>query len=308
LLVLELSPQTVVIESNGAADSTEIVVASCNAALGPGRCRPDDAEDVDAEWYAVVHFLDAEHRRARVEFRQGSRGGEEVNRRSVEFDSQDTREQRDRAVGLIVAAHVLGVTDFDAEPEESPEVEPPTPLPAEPEHPVAPQAPFRSNFGFDLGAHAGPGLDQGAPRFGGTLRTWLRLSDFGLLGLVGFRAAVRADEPAIAWLSPSLGLIAQVAPQGSRVALEIRSEIAAERVLARARDDSTGLNDSGGVWRFGPRLGIDLSWPTDRPVSFLIGVEGAVMRPEYLVQVADQSAGREPAVRWIVAAGLRLSY
>jgi len=40
----------------------------------------------------------------------------------------------------------------------------------------------------------------------------------------------------------------------------------------------------------------------------LIGVEGAVMRPEYLVQVADQSAGREPAVRWIVAAGLRLSY
>jgi hypothetical protein len=313
-----IPPEVVVIRAEHDVRTPDVLVASCSATLGRGRCRAGSEEKKEPSvWYAVVAWLDDEHLSARVQFR---REGELWAQRDVEFNATDSAEQRERALGLIVAAYAMG-TQASA-PEEPVEDTPaPTPVPATKPAPSKPDivSPPRdegpsddsknapSRYGVDTGVFLGPGLDRGASRVGLLLRPWLRPSDAPLMGLVQVRGAMRPDDPLVTWLSASLGLGARLEPDASLVAVEAHLEAVGERWIASA-EDSTGARESKGVFRFGARLGAELQIPQRTPVSGFVGVEGAFLRPKVDVAVADQTVGSEPPATWAVLLGLRTSY
>lgn len=312
-----IPPEVVVIRAERDVRTPDVLVSSCSATLGRGRCRAGSEESNDASvWYAVVAWLDQEHLSARVQFR---RGGELWAQRDVQFSATDSADQRERALGLIVAAYAMG-TQASA-PEEPPEATPP-PQPKPESKPRVPDttAPARdegprddetndapSRYGVDTGVFLGPGLDRGASRVGLLLRPWLRPYDAPLMGVVQVRGAMRPDDPLVTWLSASLGLGARLEPDESLVAVEAHLEAVGERWIASA-EDSTGARESKGVFRFGARLGAELQIPQRTPVSGFVGVEGAFLRPKVDVAVADETVGSEPSMTWAVLLGLRTSY
>lgn len=309
-------PEVVVIRAEQDVRTPDVLVASCSATLGRGRCRAGREESKEPSvWYAVVAWLDEQRLSARVQFR---RGGELWAQRDVQFSSTDSAEQRERALGLIVAAYAMG-TEASAPEEPAPEdtpVEPaPSPAPTVPvSSPPRDEGPSDedtrdtpSHYGVDTGVFLGPGLDRGASRVGLLLRPWLRPSDAPLMGLIQVRGAMRPDDPLVTWLSASLGLGARLEPEASLVAVEAHLEGVGERWIASAQD-STGARESKGVFRFGARVGAELQIPQRSPVSGFVGVEGAFLRPKVDVAVAEQTVGSEPSLTWAVLLGLRTSY
>jgi hypothetical protein len=316
-----IPPEVVVIQPERDARSPDVLVASCSATLGRGRCRAGTQGDSEepSVWYAVVVWLDAEHLRARVQFR---RRGELWAQRDVEFNATDSTEQRERALGLIVAAYAMG---SQASAPEEPASQPGDPAPKVAPAPARPTrgdvsgaarddggsddetASAPSSYGVDTGVFLGPGLDRGASRVGILVRPWLRPFTAPLVGLVQVRGSMRPDDPLVTWLSASLGVGGRLEPQDSLVAVELHLEAVGERLIASAEDPS-GARESKGVYRFGGRLGGELQIPQRTPVSGFVGVEGSLLRPRVDVSVADRSVGSEPPVSWAVLLGLRTSY
>jgi hypothetical protein len=315
-----IPPEVVVIQPERDARSPDVLVASCSATLGRGRCRPGAQGDPEepSVWYAVVVWLDAEHLRARVQFR---RRGELWAQRDVEFNATDSTEQRERALGLIVAAYAMGSQasapeDAATRPDEpAPKV---APVPARPapkgvpggvrdEGPREDETASPSSYGVDTGVFLGPGLDRGASRVGILVRPWLRPFTAPLVGLVQVRGSMRPDDPLVTWLSASLGVGGRLEPRDSLVAVELHLEAVGERLIASA-EDASGTRESKGVYRFGGRVGGELQIPQRTPVSGFVGVESSLLRPRVDVSVANRSVGSEPAVGWAVLLGLRTSY
>jgi hypothetical protein len=316
-----IPPEVVVIQPERDARSPDVLVASCSATLGRGRCRPGTQGDSEepSVWYAVVVWLDSDHLRARVQFR---RRGELWAQRDVEFNSTDSTEQRERALGLIVAAYAMG---SQASAPEEPATEPDEPTPKLQPAPARPAPegvpggprdegpsddeplPDPSSYGVDTGVFLGPGLDRGASRVGILVRPWVRPFTAPLVGLVQVRGSMRPDDPLVTWLSASAGVGGRLEPKDSLVAVELHLEAVGERLIASAEDPS-GMRESKGVYRFGGRLGGELQIPQRTPVSGFVGVEGSLLRPRVDVSVANREVGSEPAVGWAVLLGLRTSY
>lgn len=318
---LALPPEVVVIRAEQDVRTPDVLIASCSATLGRGRCRAGSEEAGAASvWYAVVAWLDEQHLSARVQFR---RAGELWAQRDVSFNPTDSAEQRERALGLIVAAYAMGTqASAPEEPrsEPAPATQPEPPAEQSPSTSVTAAPPPRdagtsddetetapSRYGVDTGVFLGPGLDRGASRVGLLLRPWLRPSNAPVLGIVQVRGAMRPDDPLVTWLSASLGIGARLEPEASLVAVEAHLEAVGERWIASA-EDSTGARESKGVYRFGARLGGELQIPQRSTVSGFVGVEGAFLRPKVDVAVADQTVGSEPSLSWAVLLGLRTSY
>lgn len=316
-----IPPEVVVIRADQDVRTPDVLIASCSATLGRGRCRAGSEEASEPSvWYAVVAWLDEQHLSARVQFR---RAGELWAQRDVEFNPTDSAEQRERALGLIVAAYAMGTQASTPEEPRTDELPATKPEPPTEQRPSTPDTTARtardqrardddaqsspSRYGVDTGVFLGPGLDRGASRVGLLLRPWLRPAHAPVLGMVQVRGAMRPDDPLVTWLSASLGIGARLEPEESLVAVEAHLEAVGERWIASA-EDASGARESKGVYRFGARLGGELQIPQRSTVSGFVGVEGAFLRPKVDVAVADQRVGSEPSLSWAVLLGLRTSY
>ncbi len=291
----------VAIEAPADSPQAELAAESCSAVLGSGECRLVDAVAARAapKWHVRLRWVDAEQVQAQIEVRRGSPAGPLVSVRQVEFSKADSLEQRYKALGLVIASHVIAT--------ESPLVSEPAPAPKEPPAPVAPEAePQTSRLGLDLGVIAGQGLQAGGARFGLLARGWLRPFDVPLVVLLGGRWAQAGALPAASWVSGSAGLAARVALPVSGTSVDVRNEVVVERVSVSATDVETGSSDRESLWRFGGRLGVDLVVELGEDVGVFAGVEGTVLRPEYQVEVEGSDRGGEPAARWAGVAGVRL--
>ena len=315
-----IPPEVIVIRAEQDVRTPDVLIASCSATLGKGRCRAGREEAAEPSvWYAVVMWLDDEHLSARVQFRHA---GELWAQRDVEFSATDSAEQRERALGLIVAAYAMGTQASTPEepraagaqlPKPEPKPKSASSQPDDTRTPLRDSAPSDSiekapaRYGVDAGVLLGPGLDRGASRVGLLLRPWLRPANAPILGLVQVRGAMRPDDPLVTWLSASLGLGARLEPDASLVAVEAHLEVVGERWIASA-EDASGARESKGVYRLGGRLGGELQIPQRSAVSGFVGVEGAFLRPKVDVAVADETVGSEPALSWAVLLGLRTSF
>ena len=147
----------------------EAAVESCNQALGQTMCRLAGAADISADFYVRVAFFDAGQLEAQVEIRREPSLDAAIAVRHLSFAAADDLRQRYRAIGLIIAAYVVGHPE---PPPQAPEPKPPPPPPSPPQPPPAietsaPDVPVA--LGADLAALAGRGLERG-PRFGVLLR------------------------------------------------------------------------------------------------------------------------------------------
>jgi hypothetical protein len=309
--------EAVAIEVRGEAGAARSVASSCSEVLGEGRCKALDAplQSTSAHWYVVVVFANDARVQARIEVRRAT-SSESVAARDVQFAPDDSPEERHRAVGLIAAAQVLALEpDLGRKPEPEPpppepepEPEPPPPEPEpEPPHPEpeTTKAPTARRWGFDLGAFGGPFVDRGAPRFGLAARPFVQVLG-PLLVEVSLRAALRPDEPSLFSGSAGLGLGLLLTPEHAE--LEVRTHLAfvAHKLVASARDDSTGERDTSQVVQLGPAIGADLAWPGASDVSFVLGAELEAPRPRIRLELRGRDAGRQPSVLWTAGAGVRL--
>lgn len=298
--MLAAAQQAVVIEVQGdRGGPVDQVVAGCNAALGRERCRSvgDDSSESGAAFYALVVWPDSERLEVRVELRDPE--GRIVTERDVLFSARDTIAQRYRAVGLIIAAQVLGATTGESQADQEDQADQGDDSAVE-----ASTATRRSpTWGLDVGAGVARGLDWDVPRIGGVGRGWARPWAAPLIGFLSVRGAISGGEPELSWVGGGLGL--GLARDIGGALLTLRVELLVERVTASATDGSTGDRVSRGLVRLGPLGSLDIGFPATSPVSAFLGLEAQGLYPEVTLYLRGREAGRLPAPGGAAVVGVR---
>jgi hypothetical protein len=311
-----------------------IAIASCSATLGIGQCRGADEPGEEPTWFVRVSWQGPSQLSARIEI---TRAGETApaSVRVVEFSAADDLPQRNRAVGLIIAAYVIEQLPA-ARP---PEPRPPPPPPPPPSEPVAPPAhraegqagdkdedddeeievedeependapqPLRlPAWCADLALLAAPGLDRGPPRLGVLLRGLVRPFDLPLSGLLALRAARRFEQPSLLWMGGAAGLALRLQGPLRPLAFELRGEFALEHVQADAEDALTDRQESGDAFRYGARVGLDAHLTLGGRLGLVAGAELSALTPPVYLHVGGQPPARDRAIGWGGVAGVRLT-
>jgi hypothetical protein len=280
-------------------------IDSCNEALGQPSCRLGAPDEASAAYYVRVAFFDAAKLEAQVEIRDRPESDAKIAVRHVAFSPADDLRQRYRALGLVVAAYVVGNPAVSEEP---PPVAKPTPPPPSPSpEPEPPDEPLPSvSGGADLGGLVGAGLNRGAPRFGVLLRGFVRFGELPLLPMLGVRLAYRADRPALYWLSGDAGLAVELTPHESAFGVAVRGAFVVERLIAQAENDD-GASDSGAKTRVGGRLGVDLFLRLAPGFWLFGGGDASLLTPRVELDVAGAEVGEDPRLGWSGSIGLRVA-
>lgn len=289
---------TIAIEAPAGEEPVSHVAAeSCNLALGDARCHMSGALEPHRGWYVRIVWLDEQRLRARLDVHRNGPDSAVLTVRKVEFSAQDPLEQRYRALGLLVASHVIGTR------REPPRATVPAVLPQPPAQRTESEPP---RWGFDLAALGGPGLNGGPARFGGLGRLWIRPLSWPVLGFIGMRWARAGADPQLDWTTASFGIAVQVTTPNSPLGLQVRNEAAAQWVdVVAGAPNATDERDS--VRRYGAILGLDAMWAVGSALTLFAGVDGTVLRPEYTLDIRGVREGEEPATRWSAALGMRFS-
>lgn len=282
----------VVLESNS-ADPAQLhwALESCSEALVAQRCAgPDAVGPEPPPFRAQLTFADELH--ATVAIRRSGSDGELIGERSVTFSPGDPLNERFRALGLIVASYVLA-----QQPSESAASIAPPPLPA----------PRFRYVALDIAAVAGPALDRGPPRAGGTLRVFVRPSarmpNFGLL--LAARGSHRFADPRLSWASVSAGVVGSL-PLLPTLRLEARLEAVGQRLFGAA---SQGMRvDRKSETRGGGQLGLELFHALSPAVLLFVGGEVARLRPRVTVTRADREVGRDRELEGTLLFGTRIAF
>lgn len=277
------------IDAPGAsADEVSAAVAGCSEVLSANEC----TSNIEAEmptWRAEITFLDEARLFATVRLTRYEDGAEaEVLVRDIRFAETDPPEHRFRAVGLIVAAHLVARGDRPTPPAPPP---PPAPEP-EGEPPPPPPPPQLSWYrvGFDVALLAGGGLAEQQVPFGIAVRPYYRPTPLPLDLILGFRWARSDDAVRSDWMGLSAGARVRLVPPDWPLGLELRAEFLAEQVNLLATAD--GETERASTWRFGGRFGADVSVPFASRFAFVLGGDVGVLDPDVVVSVAGQPAGR----------------
>jgi len=275
-----------------------IASASCEAAVGAGRCpiaRNLEPSSVVA-WYAVVRSEDASGTHMKVELHDRSSTGAIIETRDLAFTERDKSESRWASVGAVIAAFVAARDTTERAPA-PPRVEP-APAPAFEARPTP--------WAVDLMAITGPALDRGPFRWGGAVRGFVGFpSAPAVIGAVSLRYAQRAGDVDLTWVSGSAGIGARVGDGDSPVGFDLTGELVYERMSILGRDDVTGHEASSQENRFGGRLGVHGALRLWHGLAFVVGADVSALRPAVDITFLDARAGREPSVGFALAAGFR---
>ena len=166
-------------------------------------------------------------------------------------------------------------------------------------------------LGVDLALLAGPALDHGPPRLGVALRGFLRPDAWPLGVIIALRGARRlpADgddaKTSLLFASGTAGALLRLQAVGSRLALELRGELLAERVQASAEAPLTQRSAADGRWRLGGQLGIEGHLALGSGFGLLLGGEASLLVPAVSLDVAGQNLGRAAPLGVSGVLGLR---
>jgi hypothetical protein len=283
-----------------------IISASCEAAVGAGRC-PTASSLGPASvvaWYAIVRSDDVTGTHLSVELRDRSATGAIIETRQLVYADYDGAKSRWASVGAVIAAFVADRDSTERVPPAPPvaKVEVAAPAPSPAEGPT-------SRWGLDLMALTGPALDRGAFRWGGALRGFVGLPRApGLIGAVSLRYAQRAGDLDLSWVSGSAGIGARLGDAASRFNFDVTGELVYERLSVTGRSAQTGHADSAQENRFGGRLGARAAvraWAAG--LAFVLGVDVSALRPAVAIELADVREGADRALGYTLAAGVRFT-
>ncbi len=324
VVALMASPSIVAIEPppEWGDEARAKVVESCSRALGEGRCVLSPSGEAAPPYLARLHW---EGESLGVSLIVA--GGEApLAESSLHFSEADDDTQRWVAAGLLVAALTVAEAEAPEPNVDTPAEPPPKPVQnaAPPPNTVAPAPPVASPSDaadeartdardhapvqLDLGAFGGPGLDEGSPRIGATLRGWLAPADSHLALTLGVRGArgtgTYADTAAVAvWMGGSLGLGVCVAVCSEGGLLVASSEAVVERTELQL--ERSGVTDRQAVWRSGARLGLTGAVRLLPALGLWASGDATLLTPEIAVRVDSTPADQESSIRWTAGAGLR---
>ncbi len=276
-----------------------IVSASCEAAVGAGRCpiaRNLEPSSVVA-WYAVVRSDDPTGTRMKVELRDRSAFGVLVETRELAFGEHDKSESRWASVGAVIAALVAARDSTEHAPPARPAELPAPSLEAHP----APWA-------IDLLAVTGPALDRGPFRWGGSVRGFVGFPRApAVIATMSLRYAQRAGDLDLAWVSGSAGIGARIGDGAAPLGFDLTGELVYERMSITGRDDATAREESTQQNRFGGRLSVHSAMRVWQSLAVVVGADVSALRPAVDISFLEERAGREPSVAFALAAGVRYS-
>jgi hypothetical protein len=271
-------------------------------------------------WFVRVEWAnDGQH--ARIAFRLHDAAGELTELRDVTFAEADSAEQRQKAVGLIIAAYVVqqaqareqdaqrktaaAASASESESESETETDSDSGSESDSGSDSAPRVP--PTWALDLALYGGPGLEKGAPRLGLLARGLAWPLSLPVAAVVGIRAAQRFDQPNVRWLSGSLGLAASLLPAALAGGLELRAEGVAQNVRAEAQQPTGTAQEHGDAWRFGAFVGLDGWVELGAGFALVGGMELALLRPRVHLDIGGAEAGLDPAIGWSGAFGVRVA-
>lgn len=279
-----------------------IISASCEAALGAGRCPTALALGPAGvvAWYAIVRSDDATATHVQVEVRDRSVTGTIIETRELTYADYDDARSRWASVGAVIAAFVA---DRDAT-ERGPaaprvaRVDGPRPQPSE-----TPAA----RWGVDLMAVTGPALDRGAFQWGGSLRGFAGPSRTpGVIGDATLRYSQRPGDLDLASVSGAVGIGARFGEASSRFGFDVTGDLIYEHLSITGRNAQTGHEASAQENRFGGRLGARAAVRTlAAGLAFVVGVDVSALRPTIDITLANMPQGSEPTIGYALAAGVR---
>ena len=276
-----------------------IISASCEAAVGAGRCpmaRSLGPASVVA-WYAIVRSDDATATHLRVELHDRSPMGAVIETRDLAYADYDDARSRWASVGAVIAAFVAERDSTERVPAAPRVVQVPAPPPRPPE----------ARWGVDLVALTGPALDRGPFRWGGSLRGFAGLPRAPrVIGALTLQYAQRPGELDLAWVSGAAGLGARLGDASSRFSFDVTGELVYEHLSLTGRNDETGHEASAQENRFGGRLSARAAvraWAAG--LAFVVGVDVSALRPAVDVTLANMPQGTEPTTGYTLAAGVR---
>jgi hypothetical protein len=265
------------------ASTLAVAVASCDQVL-PGHCTADRSSAAE---FHVLLSADAELASARIEVHRGAPDGPLSLSRTLELDVKASREERARALGLVIAAHVLGQTPRT--------VAAPTPMPRV----------ERSHWALDGAALVGTALDQGGPRLGGMLRGSWRTGRVPLGLVASLRGWARPErEPRLWWLALTAGMLTHGA--WGRLALEGRLELVAQRTAAAA--EQGGRRETTHAYRVGGQLGGELLVRLSEANWLFVGAEAGLLWPRVELYLAGRRRGAEPELAGSALLGFRRAW
>lgn len=326
LLVTGMSSVTVDLPAGTPAHTLQRVINSCNAALGPQRCRAAQRDGNDATWLAVVLIdgnvleiqLFREADRSRIGY-LGKRGSP-VDQRRITFGKADSDSDRYVTVGLLVAALAaaqpatpVGSSTIDLPPTGATPVGPstvgPSPLasghnadPLRAPPPFAAPSPTAPHLGLEAALVFGPGLSRGQPRWGGALGLWWMAHDprLGIGASLGYAASRQSID--VTWVTATGGLISQLTDWQARFQLLLSLEAIIQRANASAERD--GQLQSQGVTRWGGRLGARVGVKAAAGLHPWLGGQLTLLRRAFEVRLGDEPLGTDEALGLSVMVGL----
>lgn len=277
------------------------VVAGCVAALGPEECKAAAASDAADEPLAATVRIEE----ASVAVSVQTRGGMTAERR-LDFEPEDSAEQRAIAAGLLVAALSADLErTAAARATEAAKVRPPPPPeppPPEPSSPPPPE-PRTRRWLLDVGAMASMPMGALATHLGGQAQVGYFANSrfalfFGARGDTALPGGLDASR-----LGLSLGVGAELLPRAQALSLLVSVDGRIEELRLGG-----GLSEplQASVLRGGGAVSARFGFPT-RGAGFYVGFEGALIGPEVEVYVGTEPAGRVPLASFSLLLGGRLA-
>jgi hypothetical protein len=284
------------------AESSSIVVRSCETALGEGKCRLEGQPPSVAEWHATVTASDPTLSSVRIEVRKESSDAAPETR-EITFSQEDSTRERWASVGVVIAALVVAGSRAPESPAPAPPAPPPPPAKVPPKPQPLPPPPSRM-FRFDLRALGARRTTEGFPELGIELGASVLpigapvFAGVSIAGSHRFGAAVGAT-----WFSGSVGGGVRIGSSVAPVACEFRGALVGE--YWRFEASEPGRAEHSGKARIGGLVGVDALFAVGSKWILSLGVEGLAVGPRLRVDVGGRLVETIPSYGVLVAAGLR---
>jgi hypothetical protein len=275
-------------------------VRSCQAALGEGQCRLDEADGSAAEWQATVTSEDERLDAARIELRR-SAGTPVLVTRDLSFVPDDAPRERWASVGVLIAALVVA-RSREAEAAVSTVKGTPSREPSVPQLRVPPAG--QGTLRLDLHALLARRSAQGSPEFGAQFRASVLPGLGPWFGIASIAAARRAGtDPTVSWVSVTVGPGFRIGSPAQVLAAEFSGGGVVEGWVIGASEP--GRSEHSGKYRAGGFVGAEGLWAVHSRWILSLGVEGRVVIPRLQIDISGHPVERVSELGWLLFAGLR---
>jgi len=277
-------PVTVVIdlpEADKSSPEASFLLESCSGAIPRGTCAFDADSTTTAR--AIVRFEGGD---AHIGV---SVVGQAAHQRQIQFEEQDPRAERFRAIGLVIAT-LYGEA-----------IAPPAPSP-----PVVPppnKKPF-DKLAVQAGVVIGSGLDTGGVRAGPWLDVALRPWRIPIAAVIGTSVALRGRDQKIQplWFEVDLGPRI-IFPMWSQFWIETRPSFVLGYFDVAAND--ADLSDRASRWTAGGALDVDFVL-SNGFVALVLRARGAISQATS-IHVQNVEIAKDPGVAFLGMLGFRIA-